>query len=73
MVRKVKVWVRLFTQEQFIGNIYLEEGQRVQDLMNDDRKFIPFEKTHLERGPKNEVSTSNIVINKDALASIEER
>jgi len=71
-MNKIKVVVKLFTQEQFFGNLYLEEGKRVQDLMNDDRKFIPFEKTHMERGPKNQVTTSTIVISKEAIASIEE-
>jgi len=71
-MNKIKVVVRLFTQEQFFGNLYLGDGERVQDLMNDDRKFIPFEKTHMERGPKNQVTTSTIVISKEAIASIEE-
>ena len=72
-MKKIKVVVKTFVQEQFFGNVYLEDGQRVQDLLNDERKFIPFEKTHIERGPKNEVEVTNIVLNKDAIASIEER
>jgi len=72
-MNKIKVVVKLFTQDQFFGFVYLEEGQRVQDLLNDERKFIPFEKTHMERGPNNTVSSSNIVISKDAIALVEER
>lgn len=70
-MNKIKVLVKLFTQEKFFGNLYVKEG-RIQDLMNDDRKFVPFEKTHMERGPKNEVTSSTIIISKDAIASIEE-
>ena len=71
-MKKVKVVVKLFTQEQFFGNIYLKDQQRLQDLLNDDRRFIPFEKTHMDRRPGNEVVSTNIVISKDAIASVEE-
>ena len=72
-MNKVKVVVKLFTHDSFFGHVYLEDSQRVQDLLNDERKFIPFEKTHVERGPNNSVSSTNIVISKDAIATIEER
>lgn len=69
---KVKVFIKLFTSEQFWGWVFLKDDERVQDLLNDDRKFIPFEKVHMERGPKSEVQTTTIVVSKDAIASIEE-
>jgi len=70
---KLKVYVKTFDGVTFWGYVFLNDNQRVQDLLNDDRKFIPFLKTHLERGPKNEVTSSSIVINKDAIVSIEEK
>jgi len=72
-MKDIKVHVSLFTGETFWGYVYLKDDERVQDLMNDDRKFIPFKKVHLERGPKSQVTESNLVVNKDAIASLEER
>jgi len=72
-MKKIKVVVKTFTQEQFFGYLYLEDDIRVQDLMNDERKFIPIQKSENSRGRGNEDVFVNMVINKDSIASIEER
>lgn len=72
-MRKIKVSVQLFTGENFFGAMWVEDKKRAQDMMNDDRKFLPFDKSHGDRGRNNEDIITTIVINKDAIAYIEER
>jgi len=72
-MKKTKVHVKLFTQEQFFAYLYVKDDERVQDLLNDDRKFLPLEKSFDDRGRSNEDVYTHIVLNKDAIASIEER
>lgn len=72
-MKKVKCVVKLFTEESFFGMAWLEDDQRMQDLLNDERKFLPFEKSHQSRGRNSEDVITTIVINKDAIAHIEER
>ena len=68
---KVKVTVRLFSNESLCGYMYLQEGQRLQDLMNDDRMFIPLLKVDTKIGYNDMYPT--VVINKQTIARLEER
>lgn len=73
-MKKVKCIVSLYTSERFFGHVYLDDGQRVQDLLNDERRFVPFEKSEVNKGPRDaEPVVFGIVINKDSIVSIEER
>lgn len=48
--------------------VWLKSGQRLQDLMNDERKFIPIYKRHQTIPDKVELK----VLNKSVIALIEE-
>ena len=37
----LKVYVRMHDGARLIGAFYLAPGERLQDIMNDDRSFIP--------------------------------
>jgi hypothetical protein len=54
------VRVRLMDGTEVKGRIFLRQGDRVVDLLNDTRVFIPFE----------DEETSIIVLNKTAIAGI---
>jgi hypothetical protein len=54
------VRVRLMDGTEVKGRIFLRQGDRVVDLLNDTRIFIPFE----------DEETSIIVLNKTAIAGI---
>jgi len=70
--KEVKVYVRLFNGMNFWGYVYIKEGQRVQDLLNDDRKFIPVKKLEDKRGVSTEDIYRNICLHKDGVHYIEE-
>lgn len=54
------VRVRLMDGTEVKGRLFLRQGDRVIDLLNDQRLFIPFE----------DEETSIIVLNKSAIAGI---
>lgn len=67
------VYVRLFDGSTFFGRVFLEDGKRLQDLLNDERKFIPVEK-QIQNPRRNEEDVWQMnVINKDSLILLEER
>jgi len=72
-VKKVKVYVRLFDSTSFWGYVYVKTGKRVQDLMNDERKFIPLEKLEEQRGVKSDDTYVTVVLHKDGISYVEER
>lgn len=41
-IRQIKVLIHLSSGKDSIGVLYLEPEQRLQDLLNDGRLFIPF-------------------------------
>jgi len=71
-VKQVKVYVRLFDGTNFWGYMYLQESQRVQDLLNDERKFIPVRKLDEKRGVSTEDVHRDICLHKDGVHYIEE-
>ena len=68
---KIKVDVYLFSDERIQGYLYLRNGERLQDLMNDSREFIPLLKIDVTIDYKGTYPT--VVINKQAIARLEER
>lgn len=38
---EIKVYVRMHDGSRLLGNVFLAPGERLQDIMNDDRTFIP--------------------------------
>ena len=40
---KVEIQVHLDDGDQFLGMLSLSQGQRISDLMNDERQFLPVE------------------------------
>jgi len=72
-MKKIKVYVRLFDSTAFWGNVFVNEDQRLQDLLNDERKFIPLEKLEEQRGVKSEDTYVTVVLHKDGISYVEER
>ena len=70
-LKKVKVAVHLFSNEILWGYLYLQEDERLQDMMNDDRMFIPLLKIDTKVGYDQQYPT--VVINKQVIARLEER
>ena len=68
---KIKVDVYLFSDERIQGYLYLRNGERLQDLMNDSREFIPLLKIDVTIDYKGTYPT--VVISKQAIARLEER
>ena len=68
---KVKVLVTLLTGQEFWAYAYVDNTHRMQDLLNGDREFLPFEKLFEERSVKNDI-TKHVIINKTTIASVEE-
>lgn len=72
-VKILKVWVRLNNGEDFFARLFVNPTDRLQDLLNDDRKFLPMEKHMQNRGRGNEDIWVMTVIHKDSIMLIEER
>ena len=72
-MKKLKVYVRLFDSTAFWGNVYVKEGERLQDLLNDERKFIPVEKLEDKRGVSSKDTYVNLILHKDGISYMEER
>lgn len=68
---QVKVWIELSRGEPFIGKIYLGHDERLQDLMNNDRKFIPVYKL-TSTSAKNIENYTMVILNKMCIVKIEE-
>jgi len=67
------VYVRLFDGQTFYGRVFLKVGARLQDLMNDERKFIPIER-QIQNPRRGEEDVWQLnVINKEAIILLEER
>lgn len=71
--RELKVLVKLTNQDDFFAVIYLDPDERLQDLMNDSRKFIPMLKHMQHRGTYDKDVYVLLVIHKDSIQSVEER
>lgn len=67
LVRKerIKVEVKLTDQTSYVGNMFLMNSQRLQDLLNGERLFLPLT---AEVGGSHEY----ILINKECIISIKE-
>ena len=72
-VNNQKVWVKLLDGDQFFGYVFIPEGIRLQDMLNDSRFFVPINKHMNDRGSKAEDIYSMIMINKTTIASVEPR
>lgn len=68
--RKVKVAIYTFSKEIISGYMFLRKQDRIQDLLNDTRTFIPLMKITLTSDVDKEYPT--IVINKSAIERVEE-
>lgn len=69
---QVKVYIKtLIEDKEFFGYIYLNDGQRVQDLVNDDRSFVPVNRQMRERSSKEDVYKM-VMLNKSIIGYIEE-
>jgi hypothetical protein len=71
-MRQAKVYVRMFDSTSFWGKVYLEDKQRVQDLLNDERKFIPVERLDDRRGMDTEDTYHTVCLHKDGIYYMEE-
>lgn len=71
--REMKVLVKLTNEEDFFAVLYLEPDERLQDLLNDSRKFIPMLKHMQRRGTYDKDVYVLLVIHKDSIQSVEER
>ena len=75
-MKTVKVYARMFDGLAFWGYVFLKEDQRVQDLLNDERKFIPIRKLEDKRGAlslkADEDNYKDVCIHKDGIYYIEE-
>lgn len=60
-------------EETFFARMYIDEGERVQDVLNDGRKFLPIEKHMQRRGGYDKDVWISAVIHKDTIAEVEER
>jgi len=69
---KVKVSVTMIHGKTVWGYIFLEDDQRSQDLLNDERKFIPLNILRDERGIKTQDEYKIMMIHKDSIMSLEE-
>lgn len=72
---KLKVYARMFDGTSYMGYIYLDEDQRIQDLLNDERKFIPICRIAQQRGAiavKDKEECVDVCLHKDGIYYMEE-
>jgi len=62
---EIKVYVRMHDGSRMLGHVFLAEGERLQDIMNDDRKFLPI---HVE----DQKAVSLVMLSKRYIQQIEE-
>jgi bacterioferritin-associated ferredoxin len=67
-----KVVVTLRSGKFFWGRVYLQKNQRLSDLLNDSRVFIPISKLHDNRGTYRDAIYTTIIIHKDSIQSLED-
>jgi hypothetical protein len=70
---KLKVHVFLRDGRSFWGHFYRKPGERMQDILNDERRFLPFERLYQDRGRASEDIYRTIILAKDAISTVEER
>jgi len=71
-MKTLKVVVTLTDGRSYWANAFLEDSERLQDLLNDSRKFIPFNVFIDERSTKADTYRL-MIIHKDSITTIEER
>lgn len=72
ITRKVLISIR-DSEEDFFAEVFLKEGERVQDVLNDDRKFLPVRR-HMQRRSNYSADVwIDTCIHKDTIGSVEER
>jgi len=71
-MKTLKVIVTLTDGRSYWANAFLEDSDRLQDLLNDNRKFIPFNVFIDERSTKADTYRL-MIIHKDSITTIEER
>lgn len=71
IVQKIKVDVTLQNGDSFFGYMFLRDGERLQDVLNDKRSFVPIEKQQRKSSIKEDVYKMTI-IHKEFIGSIEE-
>lgn len=70
----IRVIVHLLDSRNFIGYIYLDKDQRLQDLLNDSRVFIPIQVvTECDDSTSmSDISFKTVLMQKCCIASIED-
>lgn len=69
----IKVLITLVNGEDFFARIFLADNERLQDAMNDNRKFLPIEK-HMKRRSAHMGDVWLLtMVHKDAIMSVEEK
>jgi len=68
-----KVHITLKDGESFFAKLFLGDGERIQDVVNDSRTFLPVEKHMQNRGRGNEDVWVTMLIHKEFIISVEER
>lgn len=69
----VNVHIKLNNGDSFFAKIYINRGERMQDLLNDSRDFIPIMKKNPVGNDRVAHSDTFMVIAKKNIVSIEER
>jgi hypothetical protein len=60
-----KVEVKLHDGERFFAWVYLEDDQRLQDLLNDSRSFIPMNKNYIAHNSRDDKYRMTMVNKRD--------
>jgi len=71
VTHKIKVDINFKSGKSFFGYVYLRDDQRLQDLMNDERPFIPVDRHVRERSTKEDRYLISIV-QKDSIEFMHE-
>ena len=71
-MNKLKVAVSMIHGKTIWGYIFLEDNCRAQDLLNDERKFIPLNILRDDRGIKTQDEYKIMMIHKDSIMTLEE-
>jgi len=67
---KIKANVTLSNGENYWGYFYTDKEERIQDLLNDARTFIPFHRLVAEKSHREDYY-SMIMIHKDSVVMVE--
>ena len=71
-VRKIYCRIKMSGGSAYTGFVYADSAERLQDLLNDDRKFIPVQLMNDLAAPNHKV-IGTIILAKQYIVSIEER